>query len=149
MGADFSDLMLVPLNRDSPVPVLRQLYLELRRSILAGAIPPGGRLPPTRTLAVRLGVARNTVVAAYEQLLAEGFIEGRVGARSFVSHDLPDEAASPPPVANAQPPPAPPAPPPPAPPAIRRFAGAGAHRSVRVRPLQYRPLRAGRTHPAG
>ena len=119
MGADLSDLMLVPLNRDSPVPVLRQLYLELRRSILAGAIPPGGRLPPTRTLAARLGVARNTVVAAYEQLLAEGFIEGRVGAGSFVSRDLPDAPASPPAVASA--------PPPPAPPASRRFAGAQAH----------------------
>ena len=95
MGADLSDLMLVPLNRDSPVPVLRQLYLELRRSILAGAILPGGRLPPTRTLADRLGVARNTVVAAYEQLLAEGFIEGRVGAGSFVSRDLPDAPTSP------------------------------------------------------
>ncbi|PWC38953.1 transcriptional regulator [Azospirillum sp. TSO22-1] len=111
--------MLVPLDRDSPVPVLRQLYLELRRAILAGAVPPGGRLPPTRTLATRLGLARNTVVAAYEQLLAEGFIEGRVGAGSFVSRDLPDAPASPPAVAGA--------PPPPVPPASRRFAGAQAH----------------------
>ena len=78
------------LDRASPVPVLRQVYLELRRAILAGAIPPGGRLPPTRALAARLGVARNTVVAAYDQLLAEGFIEGRVGAGSYVSRDLPE-----------------------------------------------------------
>jgi len=97
MAADLSDLMLVPLDRDSPVPLLRQLYLELRRAILAGAIPPGGRLPPTRALAARLGVARNSVVAAYEQLLAEGFIEGRVGAGSFVSRDLPEALETPPP----------------------------------------------------
>jgi GntR family transcriptional regulator / MocR family aminotransferase len=87
---DISDLMLVPIDRDSRVPVLRQVYLELRRTILCGAVPPGGRLPATRALAARLGIARNSVVAAYEQLLAEGFIEGRVGAGTFVSRALPE-----------------------------------------------------------
>src|SRR4051794_2752854 len=113
------ELMLPALDRGAGVPVLRQLYLALRGTILSGTLPPGARLPPSRVLAGQMGVARNTVVAAYEQLLAEGFIEGRVGAGSFVSHDLPDAPASPPPVANA--------PPPPAPPASRRFAGAQAH----------------------
>ncbi|WP_448203733.1 MocR-like pyridoxine biosynthesis transcription factor PdxR [Azospirillum sp. sgz302134] len=115
MPADLSDLMLVSIDRDNPVPVLRQVYLELRRAILAGAIPPGGRLPPTRALALRLGVARNSVVAAYEQLLAEGFIEGRVGAGSFVSRDLPEPLESPPKPAAG-----PPAPPPPV---SRRVSG--------------------------
>ncbi len=59
------EALLVTLDRTSPVPVLRQVYLELRRAILAGAIPPGGRLPPTRALATHLGIARNSVVAAY------------------------------------------------------------------------------------
>ncbi|MDB5374349.1 MAG: PLP-dependent aminotransferase family protein, partial [Belnapia sp.] len=87
----------------SPVPVLRQVYLELRRAILAGAISPGGRLPPTRALAQHLGIARNSMVAAYEQLLAEGFIEGRVGAGSYVSRDMPEPLELPP--AAAPPPP--------------------------------------------
>ncbi len=47
MASDLSELMLVTIDRASPVPVLRQVYLELRRAILAGAIPPGGKLPPT------------------------------------------------------------------------------------------------------
>ncbi|KAA0678600.1 PLP-dependent aminotransferase family protein [Roseomonas genomospecies 6] len=96
MAADLSDLMLLPIDRTGAEPLLRQVYRELRRAILSGALPPGGKLPPTRALAERLGVARNTVVAAYEQLLAEGFIEGRVGAGSFVSRDLPDGLDLPP-----------------------------------------------------
>ncbi|NOG71346.1 PLP-dependent aminotransferase family protein [Roseicella sp. DB1501] len=83
-------LILPAPERGSAVPVLRQLYLALRGAILAGRLPPGARLPATRALAAQLGLARNTVVAAYDQLLAEGFIEGRVGAGSFVSRDLPE-----------------------------------------------------------
>ena len=97
MAADLSDLMFLSIDRAGGEPLLRQVYRELRRAILSGALPPGGKLPPTRALAERLGVARNTVVAAYEQLLAEGFIEGRVGAGSFVSRDLPDGLDIPPP----------------------------------------------------
>lgn len=105
MAADLSDVMLLSLDRDSSVPLLRQLYLELRRAILSGVPPAGARLPPTRALAERLGIARNSVVAAYEQLHAEGFIEGRVGAGSFVSRDLPevpDGAPPAPPVAEPE-----------------------------------------------
>lgn len=87
---DLAELLLLGLDRDSEAPLLRQLYLELRRAVLAGVLPPGARLPATRALARQLGVARNTVVAAYDQLLAEGFIEGRTGAGSYVSRDLPE-----------------------------------------------------------
>ncbi len=87
---DLAELLLLGLDRDSEAPLLRQLYLELRRAVLAGVLPPGARLPATRALAQQLGVARNTVVAAYDQLLAEGFIEGRTGAGSYVSRDLPE-----------------------------------------------------------
>lgn len=99
-----AEALLITLDRASAVPLLRQVYLELRRAILAGAIPPGGQLPPTRALAAQLGIARNSVVAAYEQLLAEGFIEGRVGAGSYVSRDMPEPLELPP--AAAPPPPA-------------------------------------------
>lgn len=69
-------------------PVIRQVYDQVRRAIHAGALKPGGRLPSSRDLAVRLGVARASVVAAYDQLLAEGYAEGRTGSGTYVSHDL-------------------------------------------------------------
>ncbi len=100
-----ADLLLPGIDRASGVPLLRQIYLALRQAILAGVLPPGARLPPSRSLAVELGVARNSVVAAYEQLLAEGFVSGRVGAGTFVSRELP-EVPEHPPLRN------PPAPPP-------------------------------------
>jgi len=85
-----ADLLLPALDRGGGVPLLRQIYLALRQAILSGVLAPGARLPPSRALAADLGVARNSVVAAYEQLLAEGFVTGRVGAGTFVASDLPD-----------------------------------------------------------
>lgn len=85
-----ADLLLPELDRVSAVPMLRQLYLALRAAILAGALPPGARLPSTRALGQQLGLARNTVVAAYDQLLAEGFVTGRVGSGTHVSAELPE-----------------------------------------------------------
>jgi GntR family transcriptional regulator/MocR family aminotransferase len=69
-------------------PVIRQVYDQVRSAIHAGALKPGGRLPSSRDLAVRLGVARASVVAAYDQLLAEGYAEGRTGSGTYVSQDL-------------------------------------------------------------
>lgn len=69
-------------------PVIRQVYDQVRNAIHAGALKPGGRLPSSRDLAVRLGVARASVVAAYDQLLAEGYAEGRTGSGTYVSADL-------------------------------------------------------------
>lgn len=62
----------------------RRIYSWLRAAILDGVLPGGMRLPPGRTLAVQLGVSRNTVTNAFDQLLAEGFIEGRPGSGTFV-----------------------------------------------------------------
>jgi GntR family transcriptional regulator / MocR family aminotransferase len=66
-----------------------EIYRQLRRAILDGRLPPGGRLPPTRELARQLSVSRATVTVAYDRLMGEGFITGRVGAGTFVSDDLP------------------------------------------------------------
>jgi GntR family transcriptional regulator / MocR family aminotransferase len=66
-----------------------EIYRQLRRAILDGRLPPGGRLPPTRELAAQLSVSRTTVTVAYDRLMGEGFITGRVGAGTFVSDDLP------------------------------------------------------------
>lgn len=83
---------LLPLHLDpaAPAPLHRQLYTEIRKMILAGRLGPGARLPSSRALAQDLGISRNTVLLGLEQLWSEGYVEGRVGAGTFVSQTLPD-----------------------------------------------------------
>jgi GntR family transcriptional regulator/MocR family aminotransferase len=76
--------------REHGVALHRAAYEALRGAILEGRLRPGARLPSTRDLAGQLGVARGTVVAAFEQLAAEGYVTGRSGSGTFVSRDLPD-----------------------------------------------------------
>ena len=64
----------------------RQLYKALRLRVLDGRLSSGSRLPASRDLAVALGISRNSVVRAYDQLYAEGFIEGRIGNGTYVAH---------------------------------------------------------------
>jgi GntR family transcriptional regulator / MocR family aminotransferase len=71
-------------------PLAQQVYQALRQAILSGEAGPGARLPSTRALARDLGVSRNTVLLAYDQLLAEGYLAGRRGSGSFVAPALPD-----------------------------------------------------------
>ena len=78
------------LDRGSSVPLHRQLYDGLREAILSGRLRPGARLPSTRVLAADVGASRNTVLAAFGQLLAEGYLEGRVGAGTTVAGTLPE-----------------------------------------------------------
>ena len=68
------------IDRSKKTPVFEQICDALRRDIRKGAKPKGTKLPPTRSFAEELGVSRSTVVTAYEQLVAEGYIEGRQGA---------------------------------------------------------------------
>jgi GntR family transcriptional regulator/MocR family aminotransferase len=81
----------VAVDAASEVPLYRQLYENLRQAILAGQIAPGTRLPSTREIASELRLSRNTVMNAFEQLLAEGYVEGQVGSGTYVSQALPDE----------------------------------------------------------
>lgn len=62
-----------------------RIYAALRERIVSARLVAGDRLPPTRTLAEELGVSRTTVVAAYDQLAAEGFVQGRTGSGIYVS----------------------------------------------------------------
>lgn len=64
-----------------------QIYRQLFAAIVDGRLRPGARLPPTRELAARLAVSRNTVGVAYERLLGEGVTVGRVGAGTFVTDE--------------------------------------------------------------
>ncbi len=83
-----------PLAAGGP-PLFRQLYGRLKSAILSGRIAPGARLPATRELCRELGVSRQTVLAAYEQLLAEGYLHGSVGRGTFVNASLPATATAP------------------------------------------------------
>ena len=76
---------LVAIDADSNIPIVRQLYASFRSSILSGRLPAGCMLPPTRTLANELGIGRNTVIAAYEQLLVEGYVDSRRGSGTWVA----------------------------------------------------------------
>lgn len=75
----------VVLDPSSDTPLYRQLFLALRDKISGSPAMSGSRLPSSRALARDLGVSRNTVVAAYNQLTAEGFLEARLGSGCFVS----------------------------------------------------------------
>src|SRR5260370_39331946 len=85
------------LDRDSATPVFRQIYAQVRAAVLARTLGPGTRLPSSRALAAQLGAARASVVAAYEQLLAEGYAFGRTGSGTYVSADLPEAGGAGPP----------------------------------------------------
>jgi GntR family transcriptional regulator/MocR family aminotransferase len=63
----------------------RQLYQALRTRVLEGKLSRGTRMPASRDLAKALGISRNSVVRAYDQLYAEGFIEGRVGDGTYIA----------------------------------------------------------------
>ena len=79
------------LKGASRLPMHRQLYDELREAVLTGRLAPGARLPSTRALAQELGVSRNTVMNAFDQLLAEGYLEGKVGSGTYVAGKLPED----------------------------------------------------------
>ncbi len=80
----------IELPRDGAAPLHKSLYDALRGAILAGRLAPRAPLPSTRDLAKQLGVARGTVVAAYEQLAAEGYLQARTGSATRVAEALPD-----------------------------------------------------------
>ena len=81
------------IRLDPAAGLSRQLYLALRERILDGRLAGRTRLPASRDLADLLGISRNTVTRAFDQLYAEGYIEGRVGAGTYVA-DLRQPAAA-------------------------------------------------------
>ena len=72
-------------DRDGPEPLTSQLAGQLRDAMTDGRLATGERLPSTRALAGLLGVSRTVVTAAYAQLFAEGWVEGRHGSGTFVA----------------------------------------------------------------
>jgi len=80
-------------SRRRAEPLHAQLYRALRAAILRGELAPGARLPSTRALAADEGLARNTVLRAYDQLLGEGYVVGRRGSATRVASEIPDDVA--------------------------------------------------------
>ena len=85
---------VVALDRRLARPLHRQLYDGYREAMIDGRLRPGQRLPSTRTLAQDLQISRITAVNGLAQLIAEGYVESRGGAGSFVSAVLPDSRPS-------------------------------------------------------
>lgn len=90
--ATISHIAGIELQRESEVPLHRQIDAALRRGILEGRFAGGARIPSSRALAEQLGVSRLTVMDAFEQLIAEGYLESRIGSGTRVARVRPVEA---------------------------------------------------------
>jgi GntR family transcriptional regulator/MocR family aminotransferase len=86
-GIDF----LVPIDRASTLPLRDQLYRQLRQAILDSRLAAGARLPSTRAVAQQTGLARQTVVEAFDQLIAEGYVVPRPASGTTVADTIPDQ----------------------------------------------------------
>jgi len=76
----------IALDRTNPNSLRRQIHVQLAAAIRQGNMTQGARLPSSRLLARMLGVSRNTVVDAYEQLLEDGLIVAKKGSGIRISH---------------------------------------------------------------
>jgi GntR family transcriptional regulator/MocR family aminotransferase len=86
-----SELLLIELAKPVDSPLNRRIYELVRAAIEDAVISPRTRQPSSRDLARDLNVSRNTVVSAIDQLLAEGYVEARVGSGTYVSMRLPEQ----------------------------------------------------------
>ncbi len=84
----------IVVDRSASTPLHKQIYDEYRAAILSGDLSPGQKVPSSRDLTSALSVSRFPVLNAYAQLLAEGYLESRVGAGTFVSTSLPEQLMS-------------------------------------------------------
>src|SRR6201987_2114715 len=84
----FQDLSLN--SPSSKQDLWRWLYTELRGAILDGRLKPGARMPSTRSLGRQYSLSRGTVVAAFDQLQAEGYTRTEVGSGTYVASGVPD-----------------------------------------------------------
>jgi len=89
--ASFISLGTITLDRSSQTALHRQLFQELRDKILSHELKPGTRLPSTRVLAQEMSLGRNTVIDAFNQLIAEGYVDSIVGSGTRVTSSLPKD----------------------------------------------------------
>lgn len=82
----------IDIEARTGTPLQEQVVAQTVELIRSGRLRPGTRLPGTRQLSEQLRVSRNTVLIAYERLIAEGYLETREGAGTFVSETFPDRS---------------------------------------------------------
>ena len=85
----------IALDARDAAPIYRQLYDWFQRGIVEGRLHPGQPVPSTRSLAAELNVSRIPVLTAYEQLLAEGYLETFKGAGTIVAASIPEIESAP------------------------------------------------------
>ncbi len=78
------------IDRGEDEPIQQQISRQIRELVLGGRLKPKAKLPSSRALAEQLGVARATVVEAFEQLMGEGYIETRMGSGTTIAAELPE-----------------------------------------------------------
>lgn len=76
------------IDKTLKISITNQLCSQLRALIIEGKLKSGDKLPPTRKLAEELNISRNVVIEAYEELIAEGFLESIPGSGTYVSSDI-------------------------------------------------------------
>lgn len=79
------------VSRNGKTSLFQQIYENLRQAILSNRLRAGTKMPSSRLLAQKLKVARNTVMAVYDQLIAEGYLQGKARTGTFVVENLPSE----------------------------------------------------------
>jgi GntR family transcriptional regulator/MocR family aminotransferase len=94
--------LAIQLDLQSKEPLQLQIEMQLRAQIKDGILRSGSRLPSSRVLASDIGVARGTVSTVYVQLIAEGLLEGRRGAGTFVALDEKVRLATAPPASRGE-----------------------------------------------
>ncbi|MCC7575188.1 PLP-dependent aminotransferase family protein [Candidatus Woesearchaeota archaeon] len=80
--------MIIKIDKKKCIPLSRQIYSAIKDFILSGTVSSGEKLPSSRTLSKHLGVSRNTVLEAYNQLIAEGYLEGKHGSGTLVAKGI-------------------------------------------------------------
>ena len=78
-------MIWIDIDRTSAKPLIRQVFEQIRALILSGKLKAGDRLPSTRSLASELAISRIVVMEAYEQLIAEGYVDSRQGSGTTVA----------------------------------------------------------------
>jgi GntR family transcriptional regulator / MocR family aminotransferase len=78
-------MLWLPIDRTSEIPLIKQVYNQIRSLILRGAMKSGDKLPSTRDLASNLNVSRNVILEAYDLLIAEGYIISSLGSGTYIA----------------------------------------------------------------
>ncbi|MGG2091792.1 PLP-dependent aminotransferase family protein [Bacillus sp. S13(2024)] len=78
-------MLWISIDRSLDIPLIRQVYHQIRERILNGELQSGEKLPSTRELSSELNVSRNVILEAYDQLFSEGFLVARQGSGTFIA----------------------------------------------------------------